>query len=41
MPDATAVCRDEEISAAMQEITREWHMMPGGTMMRSPDHMIR
>lgn len=41
MPDATAGCRDEEMLAAIQEITRAWHMMPGGMMMRSPDHMGR
>ena len=41
MPGATAGCRDEEMRAAMQEITRAWHMMPGGMMMRSPDHMGR
>jgi hypothetical protein len=41
MPDATAGCHYEEMSAAAQEITREWHMMPGGMMMRSPGHTSR
>ena len=41
MPDATAGCRDDEKFAVMQELTREWHMMPGGMMMRSTDHLDR
>jgi len=41
MAGATAGCRDEEMRSAMEELTREWHMMPGGMMMRSPDHMGR
>jgi len=38
MPAATAGCSEEEMLDTMQEITREWHMMPGGMMMRSLDH---
>jgi hypothetical protein len=41
MPDATAGCAYDEMSAVMRELTREWHMMPDGMMMRSAGHVSR
>lgn len=41
MPRTSPGCGEAEMRMAMQEITRDWHMMPGGMMMRSPDHTAR
>ena len=32
--DRPAHCGEDDIAAALAEMTRGWHMMPGGTMMR-------
>jgi hypothetical protein len=31
-------CGEEDIASVLQEVTRAWHMMPGGTMMREASH---
>ena len=33
-----AACHDADMAAIMPEVTRNWHAMPGGTMMREPAH---
>lgn len=34
-----AHCGIDDMSALMPEVSRTWHMMPDGTMMRQPSHM--
>lgn len=41
MPRTSPGCGEADMRMAMQEMTRDWHMMPGGMMMRRPDHMGR
>jgi hypothetical protein len=36
MPDA---CTDDDMAAAMPGVSRSWHPMPGGVMMREQQHM--
>jgi hypothetical protein len=36
--DRPASCNDEDQANAVQEVTRNWHMMPGGMMMREATH---
>lgn len=31
-----AACHDADMNGVMAEVTRNWHAMPGGTMMRQP-----
>lgn len=33
-----AGCSDDDQAAAVAEVTRSWHMMPGGMMMREGAH---
>ena len=35
MPEA---CDDEDLSAALPAVSRTWHVMPGGVLMREPAH---
>lgn len=35
MPDG---CGDADMAAAMPAVSRTWHVMPGGAMMRQPQH---
>lgn len=38
MPEAVGRCSDEDMLAVVPSLTLEWHVMPGGMMMRSPEH---
>lgn len=31
-------CKDADLQAVVPEVTRNWHAMAGGTMMRAPSH---
>jgi hypothetical protein len=33
-----ARCAEDDLASVLPEVTRAWHMMPGGTMMREPSH---
>ncbi len=33
-------CADTHMMDAMPAVSRSWHVMPGGTMMRQPEHEI-
>ena len=33
-----AHCGEGDLASVLPEVTRAWHMMPGGTMMREPSH---
>jgi hypothetical protein len=33
-----APCSEADLASVLPEVTRSWHMMPGGTMMREPSH---
>lgn len=33
-----ARCGEEDLASVLPEVTRAWHMMPGGTMMRATSH---
>jgi len=35
MPDA---CDDDDLGAALPAVSRTWHVMPGGVLMREPTH---
>ena len=31
-------CEDADLESVVPEVTRGWHAMPGGSMMRAPSH---
>lgn len=31
-------CKDADLQSVVPEVTRSWHAMPGGSMMRAPSH---
>lgn len=31
-------CTDDDLAAALPAVTRTWHVMPGGVLMREPTH---
>jgi hypothetical protein len=33
-----AACTEDDIASVLPEVTRVWHMMPGGILMREPSH---
>ncbi len=34
-----AYCNEDDLAGAVPEVTRSWHMMPGGILMREPSHI--
>lgn len=36
--DRPAACTEQDLADIVPEVTRSWHMMPGGTMMREAKH---
>lgn len=33
-----AYCNEDDLAGVVPEVTRSWHMMPGGILMREPSH---
>jgi hypothetical protein len=37
-PVRPANCAEDDVASVLPEVTRKWHMMPGGILMREPSH---
>jgi len=37
-PEIPADCTADDMTQAMMEVSRSWHVMPDGTMMRAGEH---
>ncbi|MBI5287580.1 MAG: hypothetical protein HY873_01270 [Chloroflexi bacterium] len=37
-PEMPAGCTADDMTQAMMEVSRSWHVMPNGTMMRAREH---
>lgn len=37
-PDAPSGCGEDDLRAVLHDVTHEWHVMPGGSLMRGASH---
>ncbi len=37
-PERPSECSEEDLTVAMHTVTHEWHVMPGGSLMRGMSH---
>lgn len=37
-PEAPSGCGEEDLAAVLHDVTHEWHVMPGGSLMRGKSH---